>query len=303
MEESRYSLEQIFDSYRKYKEICDLFFDLVTDEDIKSKLVDILYQGRYKSFVFYSGIVNRDNPRIEARRRISMAYLFLKNPDTFDFFVQNKINLFHGTNANALPSILKYGLNSVYESEKNGICVSTGEKITRMFGIRDFVSFTDVLDIANNYSMLSPESGHKNLSFEVIIGTTVDDVYETGRIYVPSSVVEVGVENKLPLENIKVIGVPSSKVNFVKKLVGDKGIEVFPIDGIRDRFFFIHNNGIEIYYDLYNDLKNNLRNPLKSKVFKLEDMKKIMVECLLSKISGKNHIMEGEIANDGKRVR
>lgn len=299
-----YSLEQLLDSCGRYQEICNLFFGLASNEEIKSKLVDVLYNGTCDSFVFSSNIVNKDNPNVEVIRRISMAYLLVKNPDTFDFFVQNKINLFHGTNANALPSILKYGLNSAYESEKNGIYVLTGEKFTRMYNTRNFVSFTDVLGIACDYSTLLPEVEKNNLSFEVVVGTTVGDVIKAGKCNVISDVSEVGVKNKLPLENIKVICVPSSKKAFVKKLVGDKGIAVLSLDGINDRFFYADDIGfINIDYTLYNKLKKDLRKSNKDKIFKLEDMKKLMVEWLLEKINNKNYIKDGERGYDGKRGR
>ena len=50
-----------------------------------------------------------------------MANLFITNPASFYMLTNTKSNLFHGTNANALFSILKYGMNSLSESSKRGI--------------------------------------------------------------------------------------------------------------------------------------------------------------------------------------
>lgn len=99
----RYTLEQIMDDYGKYKEMCRLLFELVSDDETRIKLEEILYKGCYKDFNICSGIGNKNNPFIERQRRVAMGCLLIRNPDTFDFFVRNKINLFHGTNSNALP--------------------------------------------------------------------------------------------------------------------------------------------------------------------------------------------------------
>jgi hypothetical protein len=91
---------------------------------------------------------------VEGQRRLSMAYLFVKNPSTFNTLAENKVNLFHGTNSTALPTILEYGLGSIDSSEKRGLDVQTGEQWSRINGKRSFVSLTDVLGIAEGYSTL-----------------------------------------------------------------------------------------------------------------------------------------------------
>jgi len=308
MEYSDYSLKQIFENAKNYQEVCNLFFQLVTNDDIKEKLESILYKGGYKEFGISSKITNRDNPFIEMKRRISMAYLLIRNPETFDILVQNKINLFHGTNANALPSILKYGLNSLYDSEAQGIYVSTGEKWSRIIGkSRDFISFTDVLDLAEDYSTLTSDKGKNNLSFEVVIGTTVDDVKRAGKCVVQSEVPEVGVRNKLPIESIRMIGVPSEKVEFVKKIVNNDEIKVLALDGIREKFYYIDDFvcNISIIDNLFNKLQNDLRKSSGGVFFKLEEIKRVMIGWLSSKVikvqEGKDDVIGGEsLEYDGR---
>ena len=232
----RYDLEQIMET-ENYKKVCDILIDLAPNEEIREKLQLILYKGEYdNNYNPYSEIVNRDNPFIEGRRRINMAYLLLRNPKTFRILTETNVNLFHGTDISALPTILKYGLNSAKASQDMGIRLSSGEQSTRQSDLRDFVSLTDVLDTAKEYSTLVNEK--KETSFGVIIGTTVNDALEAGIKRVKSDLVEVGIRNRLPLENIKLIGVPSDKVAFVSKLVNTEIIKVVPMDDLERQFFY-----------------------------------------------------------------
>ena len=107
MQYSDFTLDQMFERCKNYQDVCNIFFELAKDSERKEQLESILYTGGYKDFGCSSKISNKDNPGIELRRRLSMAYLLIRNPKSFDYFVENQINLFHGTNANALPSILK----------------------------------------------------------------------------------------------------------------------------------------------------------------------------------------------------
>ena len=300
-----YTLQQINDCCRNYKEICSLFFDLAHDDETRNKLGDILYNGRCNDFCLSSNISSKDNPTIEARRRISMAYLLVTNPETFEVIVQNRVNLFHGTNGNALPSILKYGLHSGRGVENLGINVTTGEIWSRIGGEqRDFISFTDVLDIAEYYSTLGSCVENDNFSFEVIIGTTVADVEKFRRCFIPSSVPEVGVKNSLPLYNIKVIAVPSDKVKFVRSIIGDAWIEVVALDDIREKFFWFDEDcgRIDISYDKFNELKDNLRSSSKGKFFRLEELRKVMVKWIISKVM-KHRKKNGVFGSEGLNGR
>lgn len=281
-----YTIEQMIECNSNYEEICKIFFELAPNEIIKEKLRNILYNGESNGFVFNTYKSNMDNPQIEVQRRISMAYLLIRNQETYEFMEKNKINLFHGTNSNALSNILKYGVNSFSESNKNNIPVVTGEKSTRINRERDFVSFTDVLDIAEDYSTLSPTNAKENLSFPVIIGTTMEDVIKTGMCSVHSDTSEIGVKNKLPLENIRLIGVPSDKVEFVKKIFNNDKITIVAIDGIDKRFCYIEGYGdIIIIKDNLNELKNKL-DRRENKIFTNNELKKLAKNLLLKKVKG-----------------
>ena len=196
--EFNYSLESIINECSDYKTMCNLFFELVREE-YRDKLEKILYFGQYNNFCIRTNMSSNDNIMTEVRRRISLAYLIVRNPETFDILVQENVNLFHGTNSNALPSILKYGLKSGEESEKDGINVVTGEAWSRVGGRqRNFISFTDVLDVANYYS--AANYSNKDLDFGVLIGTSVEETGKSGIFRVGSDVPEVGLRRKLALE-------------------------------------------------------------------------------------------------------
>lgn len=297
-----YSLDRLIDECHNYQTICNLFFELVHNDRDRSKLEEILFNGKYNDFCFNSGISSNDNPFREAQRRIEMAYLFITNPQTFDILISQKVCLFHGTNGNAISSILKYGLNSGLESERQGIKVSTGEQWSRVGGKqRNFVSFTDVLDVAYFYSSIG--SSDSNFDFEVVIGTTVDDAKKAGITTVFSDTPEIGIKNKLSLDSIKVIGVPSDKVDFVSSLLPNSLIKVVAIDCIRDRFFYMNDftNNVNIYYEDFNKLKESLAKPKKSKVFKLDELKKMMIKRFLLKFKKiKNKGLDEEEMVSGK---
>lgn len=303
MEYSYYRLEDINESIASYQEICDLFINLTNNNNIKNIMSEILYNGGYNGFSISSKLSNRDNPLIEGQRRLAIAYLLLTNPDTFVNLMENKINLFHGTNANALPSILKYGLNSAEASEKLGIKVTTGEGGK----VRNFVSLTDCLNIAADYSSFEAQNPNEELSFKVIVGTTSDDALSAGIKRVSSDIPEVGIRNSLPLENIKVLCVPSSKVSFVEKLTNGTDIKVLPMDETDKRFYYIDEVG---YVSIDEELLEKFRNKemSKDKTFTKEEIKDLSKTRLISKIKNKleeiKQIMErGHSKNDTYKHR
>lgn len=293
MEYSIYSLENITEYFSDYDKICACFFELAFDDEMRNKLESVLYEGKYKDFFVCSRICNIDDLESEVKRRVAMAYLLVRNPDTFDVLVDNNINLFHGTDVSVLPSILKYGLNSGAELEKMGINVSTGEKWSRKGGKqRDFISFTDVLDVAEEYSCLSSSNESDSLSFEVLIGTTANDVIKIGRCNVSSEITEVSVKKKFPLENIRVIGVSSEKIDYVKRLVLNKDIIVVAIDDIRNKFYGIDEDlgKIYIYDDELKKFKNRLNEPKKKTFFLMDEMGKLTLQWLTKEVTNNGFI-------------
>jgi hypothetical protein len=257
--------------YDGYKIICECFLNLAKDEQTKKLLENVLFTGVVGDCCFSTEMVNKDNPAIERIRRIAMANLLINSPETFEFFVSNNINIFHGTNANALPGILKYGLNSVNESVKKGQPVLTGEEWTRISGKRSFVSFSDIFEIALYYS--SSTKGSSELSFNVIICTSSDEMEKARRQPVYSDIPEIGVENNFPLESIKCICVPDDKVEFVRKMVNNDNIRVLGIKPNR-RFYHIYDWVIEVLPDKYKEYEDNLMET-KSARFSTEEVAKI----------------------------
>lgn len=255
MNYSIFDLSQLM-CFPEYKNICDKFFLLAKDEETKCKLESILYKGGYKDYN-PSGGIGKNNPLIDCQRRIGLAYLVIRNPETFEQIVNNKIIYFHGTNANALPGILKYGINSIDKLNEQGINVTTGEKWSRFRG-RSFVSFTDVLDVAGAYSSISPEK-ETELSFPIIFGTTKENLLNSSFRMVSSDFQEVGVNGCFKKELITCIIVPSSKVDLIQKIVGTDML-VLPMDEMQERFYTVSQDGLlSIFIDdeKYNKLLNN----------------------------------------------
>lgn len=309
-----YKIEDIFKDVKGFQDTCNTLLTLADNEEIKEKLMEILYSGSYKGFYFCSNICTHNSPYNDARRRLSMACIFLHNPDTFEFLVNNKINIFHGVNANALPSILEEGLKSYDNLIKNGINVSTGESWSRMGNGRNFISFTDVFDVASDYSSFS--STEKNiLSFGAVIGTTVQDINNSKRQFVGSDLPEVGIRDEMPLLNIKVIGVPSEKLAFVKKLAGNSNVTILPMDNINNKLFYADEDwhSIIINEEVLNKLK--LRQESKPKEFSINEMYYLAVTRKLSKMKKtiskfknsfrykKNKKVVEEEIEDGRKIK
>lgn len=259
MQYSDYRLDQITAKLNNYQYLCNIFLDLASSNEMRTKLEEILYAGGCNGFGFNSGLSNKDNPSLEGQRRIAMAYLLIRNPETFNFFIENQIALFHGTNSNILSLMLKYGLNSHAALEKMGISVTTGERWSRGADVRDFISFSDILGVACNHLLLGDKDSNNCLSFEVIIGITVSSAKQARLCRVLSDEPEVGLRNGLPVESIGVICVPSDKVELVKSIVGSIKVAVLPMDDTRERFYAIaEDEGIYIYPDMIEDLKKRL---------------------------------------------
>lgn len=288
MEEySNFNLEGIQEIVAGYQKLCDMFFALAKDEETKVKLESILYKGGYKDYGMCSKIECRDDPAIEAQRRTTMAELLIRNPETFDSLCKHKINIFHGSNANALPGILKYGLMSIDESVENGVAVTTGEKWSRGNRGRSFISVTDDLQVAKGYSTIEADEKEGKLSFGIIIGTTTEDIKKSRTSRIHSDLPEIGLMKKLPPENIKSLMVPSEKVKLVKKMVGEQDIEVLPFDGVNDNFYWIDEYGyLSISEDRYNNLKNRVSSE-KPKTFGLDEVKSLAKGLTLSNIKSR----------------
>ena len=109
-----------------------------------------MYQGGFENFSINTQ-KTRNDALLEGNRRLQYAYLLAKHPETFNKMQKDNIILFHGTRIEALPGILKYGMNSLAESNKNDIDITTGERSTQRGDARTFISFTDHIGTALDY--------------------------------------------------------------------------------------------------------------------------------------------------------
>jgi len=255
-----FKLEDVAKEFDKYDELSNMLIEFAKETGQEDIVREILTTGEYSGYKLSSSITNRDNPLLEGKRRFAAAYLAIRNPETFKHFCENQVKLFHGTNGNALESILNNGLQSQKTSEEKGTKVTTGEKWSRFTNHRDFVSFTDVLPLAEAYSSVDADEGEKNKQFEVIIGTNANEILRSKKVRVKSDYSEVGVLDTFPVESIKIIGVPSEKIEMVKKMVGIKNIIVSPIDDIENKFYYVDDMGdITIFDDVAEDFHKYLK--------------------------------------------
>ena len=263
---SDYSPEQI--TSEQYEALCNKLLAMARNNQVKEKMKAILYEGGYGDFSVNTELMKNDE-FIERKKRIGYTYILATNPETADILVQNNINIFHGTNANALPNILKYGMQSVDEQANNGIVSSSGEEWSRINGKRDFISFTDDIDTALDYASISPkENKLSQESFGVLIGMSSKNLRQLRTCSVHSDLPEIGIMGNLPLEYINSIAVPEDKVEFVRKLVGDQEIIVLPV-AIDEKFYYISSGFGEISIDTEKAKKiakkTSTRNKLNSK--------------------------------------
>lgn len=264
------------------------FYDFAQDDNMKTELDKILKEGKMGN----NGLSTRrlyflymDNPIIEAQRRISMAYLLVNDRDTYEYLKENHINIFHGTNANALVGIAKYGLQSVDKIIESKREVRSGETWSRIKGKRSFISVTDVLDIAWRYMQID----HK--SFSAIICTSDEKMVEDNIKICPvvSDFPEIGIRDELPLETIKCVLVPKDKVDYVKVLFSDTDIQVLGLSNIDTRYFRFF-MGCQFNAEEYEKYKAN-------RLEKKEEISKITEEDLKENASLRTRSKMQEIYN------
>ena len=287
---------------KKYDRICSIFLSKAKDEVTKKKMEQILYNGRYGNYLVNTDLTNKGNATLEMRRRVSIAYMLATNPETFDVLFQNNINLFHGTNISALPNILNYGMNSFNDLSKRGIDISTGENFSRQYNGRSFISFTDDLDTAIDYAAIMPSLGEnqKDNSYGMLIGISSEDLKKLSTCRVHSDTPEIGIMNNVPLEYIKLIAVPENKVQFVRKLVGDKPITVAPVN-IDDRFYYIDDCDFVIDDERAEEFIQEKRQR-ETIAFKNEDIKELASERKISGIKSIYKKIKEKIQSKGKEI-
>ena len=216
----------------EYKDKVDEMVRREHNAEVASRIHDIFYNGIHEGYST-EGRTCRDNSDLEFKRRMSLIKLANIDRVTFNQLIDNNINLFHGTNFNALPKILKYGMLSEKESSELGIEIETGEEYTRFEKVkRNFVSFTDQMEVALNYSRIAPSEKVKLPSFGIIIGLSAEDLSDLECYDVPSPLPELGVIGKVPTNRIKSICVPRGKEELVRRMVGNRHIDVLSLSDL-----------------------------------------------------------------------
>lgn len=266
-------MDYAYEDVKKWfnNDVITSFYDFAQDDNMKNELNKILKEGKIGNNGLGARFLCKDNPRIEAQRRISMAYLLVNDRDTYEYLKENYINIFHGTNANALVGIAKYGLQSVDKIIESKREVRSGEAWSRIKGKRSFISVTDVFDIAWNYMQIDPKS------FSAIICTSDEKMVEDNIKTCPvsSDVSEIGIRDELPLGTIKCVLVPKDNVDYVKVLFSDTNIQVLGLSNIDTRYFWFDDfMGCQFNAGEYEKYKAN-RLEEKEKISKIteEDLK------------------------------
>lgn len=241
---------------------------------------------------------NKNNPDLESNKRLRYAYFLANHPDTFEAIEKGNIILFHGTRSSALPSILKYGVNSVDEAVKNNISLTTGEEWSRIGGKRSFVSFTDDLETATGYaSISSSKKQNPSSEFGVMIGISTEALKSLKTCRISSDTPEVGIRDCVPAEYIRMLAVPSNKVRFVKKLVGNMPIEVMPMN-IEAPFYYMDRQHMKAELEAHKSKKEQeVQTQLE---YSQADVKRLARGRKLSKLLGWLRQSKEKVENRGK---
>ena len=282
-------MDYAYEDVKKWfnNDVITSFYDFAQDDNMKNELNKILKEGKIGNNGLSAHFLRKDNPRIKAQRRISMAYLLINDRDTYEYLKENHINIFHGTNANALVGIAKYGLQSVDKIIESKREVRSGEAWSRIKGKRSFISVTDVFDIAWNYMQIDPKS------FSTIICTSDEKMVEDNIKTCPvsSDVSEIGILDELPSGTIKCVLVPKDNVDYVKVLFSDTNIQVLGLSNIDTRYFWFDDfMGCQFNAGEYEKYKAN-------RLEEKEEISKITEEDLKENASSRTRSKIQEIYN------
>ena len=254
---SNYSPDKFKD--KKYLELINSMASITFDEENREKIISIMKEGGYDNYSVNNAasLMNNNNPLIEARKRVGVAYLIARNPETYDYITKNNVCVFHGTNSHALPGILKNGLKSFGVLKKENVELKSGEQVTMEYRLgensSDFISVSDDLETIYEYSAYDKDKS----GFGVAIGLKQEALKKLKTVHVDSDCVEFGIKGQVPVDMIDFIGVAQDNVDYVKKLVGQRNIKVMPMPlNFEEKFYLIEGEGL---IEIYNNRLDNLR--------------------------------------------
>lgn len=268
------------------KQILASFYENAKDKETIKELDKLIKKGKMGNTFLKSNYDGRNNPSIEAARRLSIAYVLISDRATYDYWQANKINIFHGTNANALIGISKYGLNSVNTIKSHNEKVLSGEVWSQNEGKRDFISLTDVLEVAWYY--MTKDMTKDKGAFPVLIGTSEETLRANGAssTFVHSDLPEIAIKNDIPLETIKCICVPKDKVESTKILFSNTNVQVLGLANMKNKYFWCDCMSLETYFypEEYEEYKLNSQKEVVSNKITTEDLKNNSLTRTLSSI-------------------
>ena len=168
---------------------------------------------------------------MEYKRRKAIVELVENNQEAFEQIIKNNLQLFHGTNSNALYSIIKNGLLSEHELKNLNNPILTGERWSRdKTRGRSFISFTDQFNTALEYATIPPSTEAKDSSFGIMIGISEEDISDLTTFKVPSDYPEIGVVGNISAGKIRTIFAPKDKIEYISKIIEGTNIELATCD-------------------------------------------------------------------------
>lgn len=243
-------------------EIIEWLLELAPNEEIRDNILKLMLYGKIDNYNPMSGL-QKENENFDISRRLGIAYLMINNPETFDYIRDNNIMFYHGTNSKAFEKIINSGaIKPMKVLKDEGITVESGERWSRIPGKpRSFISFTDIIHDAEEYSTL-----HTNDEvFSVVIGITMDTVEKLPHFRGISYLSEISVEAEIPVSEIKIVMVPTERIEYVSSILPEH-IKVLGMDNLEYKFYYIdYPAPIEAYIQYFNMLKEKLESKRHSK--------------------------------------
>ena len=111
----------------------------------------------------------------------------------------------------------------------------------------------------------------------MIIGTSVNSIPKDKRLVISSDISELGIKDNLSLNNIEMIGVPSDKVDYVKKIVDNDRISIVAVDGIDERFYILDSMENRVFPDEFEKVKEKVvsNNDLDRMIMDFQQIKEV----------------------------
>ena len=243
--------KDLFAKYPGYRRLYECFLELANSDIQKDALEQIMKYGEYNGFKLNSMLSNeKDSERSERNRRIEFAEMILHDESLFFKLANNKLNCFHGTEGQALETILNNGLLSSIKLSEKGIQLKTGEEyeyskkyadIYEMYGSaekRHFTSLTDDFSTSVIYALFvttefqeqfKKKFGKEFDKIPIIIcfnGNNIAQKYGNSLVHVKSTCNEIGITTSINPSDIKCIITSYDKIEYVQSLAIKYGIDV-----------------------------------------------------------------------------